>query len=105
MRSRLGDEIPGHIPADIVFTLQEKPHKVYKREGDDLVVVKDISLREALCGLRFEYQHINGRYMNQNNVIMDLECQFLRVIMSLVTWCFDSIFVSQRPFQQRIRKL
>ena len=59
----MGDEAKGHIPADIVFTLQEKPHKLYQREGNDLIVTKEITLREALCGLRFEYQHINGRFM------------------------------------------
>ena len=27
-------------------------------------MTKEISLREALCGYSFKYQHINGRYMN-----------------------------------------
>ena len=59
----MGDEAKGHIPADIVFTLQEKPHKIYQREGNDLIVIKEISLRDALCGVKFEYEHINGRFM------------------------------------------
>ena len=61
---RLGDERPGHIPADIVFVVKEKPHAKYQREGNDLVFWREISLREALCGCRFEYEHINGRKMN-----------------------------------------
>ena len=64
VRHRLGDELPGHIPADIVFVVREKPHAKYQREGNDLVYWVDISLREALCGCRFEYEHINGRKMN-----------------------------------------
>ena len=64
VKCSLGDERPGHIPADIVFVVKEKPHAVYQREGNDLVFVKEVSLREALCGVRFEYQHINGRVMN-----------------------------------------
>ena len=61
---RLGDETPGHIPADIVFVLEEKPHAVYVREENDLVCTREISLRDALCGVRFEYQHIDGRRIN-----------------------------------------
>ena len=53
MIGRLGDETPGHIPADIVFVLEEKPHAVYVREENDLVCTREISLREALCGFRF----------------------------------------------------
>ena len=32
-----GDESPGVIPADIVFTLQTKPHERFERADDDLV--------------------------------------------------------------------
>ena len=32
-----GDESPGIIPADIVFTLQTKPHDRFERLDDDLV--------------------------------------------------------------------
>ena len=60
----MGDEIPGHVPADVIFVVEEKPHPVYLREGNNLVVTQEITLREALCGLRFDYQHINGKYMN-----------------------------------------
>ena len=43
-----GDERAGVIPADICFTLTEKPHARFQREGDNLVVTKRISLRQAL---------------------------------------------------------
>ena len=56
MIGRLGDETPGHIPADIVFVLEEKPHAVYVREENDLVYTQQISLRDALCGVpAFEF--------------------------------------------------
>lgn len=64
MIGRLGDETPGHVPADIVFVLEEKPHAVYVREENDLVYTREISLREALCGFRFEYEHLDGRRIN-----------------------------------------
>jgi len=34
---REGDEQPGVIPADIVFTIQTKPHDRFERSGDDLI--------------------------------------------------------------------
>jgi len=43
-----GDEIPGQEPADIVFVIQEKPHDRFKREGNDLKMVTNLSLKAAL---------------------------------------------------------
>lgn len=60
----MGDEAPGHIPADVIFVIEEKPHPMFIRDGNDLITHYEITLREALCGLRFEYEHINGKRMN-----------------------------------------
>ena len=62
--NRMGDEQPGHIPADVVFMIEEKPHPVFQREGNNIIVIHEINLKEALCGLYFEYEHINGKRMN-----------------------------------------
>ena len=59
-----GDELPGHIPADIVFVLQEKPDPEYSRDGNNLIYKKEISLKEALCGTDFIYTHLDGRRLN-----------------------------------------
>ncbi len=45
-----GDHYHGRIPADIVFVVKEKPHSVYKRDGNDLTFTSVISLKDALCG-------------------------------------------------------
>ena len=46
-----GDQVAGAIPADIVFTLKDKPHKHFKRENKtDIRYTAKITLREALCG-------------------------------------------------------
>ena len=34
-----GDEHPGRIAADVVFVVQERPHPMFQREGNDLVYV------------------------------------------------------------------
>ena len=46
-----GDEAPGVIPADIVFTLQTKPHDRFERDGDDLVHTCAVDLKDALGGV------------------------------------------------------
>jgi len=47
---REGDELPGIIPADIQFIVGEKRHAVFQRDGNDLVIKREISLKEALLG-------------------------------------------------------
>lgn len=42
-----GNEQPNVIAADLVFVIDEKPHNVFTREGNDLVVTKKLSLAEA----------------------------------------------------------
>jgi DnaJ homolog subfamily A member 2 len=45
------DEVPGVEQAgDVNFIIQEKEHALFKRKGADLLVTKDISLNQALCG-------------------------------------------------------
>jgi DnaJ homolog subfamily B member 4 len=58
-----GDERPGHIPADIVFVVDEKPHTTFKRDGNDLVYVVRLPLRDALCGTTVELQSLDGRVL------------------------------------------
>jgi len=33
-----------------VFVVEEKPHDVFKREGNDLIATLNVTLAEALCG-------------------------------------------------------
>ncbi|KAL5249819.1 hypothetical protein ACHWQZ_G018592 [Mnemiopsis leidyi] len=45
-----GDVFPGRRAQDVVFIVAEKPHAVFKREGDDLHYTAQIPLIDALCG-------------------------------------------------------
>lgn len=56
-----GNEEPGIIPADLVFVIEEKPHHVYVRDGNDLTVNQEISLLEALTGKTLELMTLDGR--------------------------------------------
>ncbi|VDL85687.1 unnamed protein product [Schistocephalus solidus] len=58
---REGDEKPNNIPADIVFTVKDRSHKWFKREGTDVRYVAKIGLREALCGTTIQVPTIDNR--------------------------------------------
>ncbi|XP_010438448.1 PREDICTED: dnaJ homolog subfamily B member 13-like [Camelina sativa] len=56
-----GNEHPGVIPADLVFIIDEKPHPVFTREGNDLIVTQKISLADALTGYTANITTLDGR--------------------------------------------
>ncbi|CAF2069345.1 hypothetical protein HID58_040928 [Brassica napus] len=56
-----GNEHPGVIPADLVFIIDEKPHPVFTRDGNDLIVTQKISLAEALTGYTVNITTLDGR--------------------------------------------
>ncbi|XP_031478793.1 uncharacterized protein LOC116249714 [Nymphaea colorata] len=45
-----GNEQPNQAAADLVFVIDEKPHAVFKRDGNDLRVSRSVTLVEALTG-------------------------------------------------------
>lgn len=57
----MSDEHPNVEPGDILFILQEKDHPVFKRKGTDLLITKELTLVEALCGYEFVVEHLDGR--------------------------------------------
>jgi len=46
----MADELPGRETGDVHFVIQEKEHDVFKRKGADLLLMKEISLSQALTG-------------------------------------------------------
>jgi DnaJ-class molecular chaperone len=77
--------IPAGISNDEVVTLHGKGNAIngtygeiriqiqventteFVRHGLDLVITKNITLKEALCGFSFEIAHLNGKRMSINN--------------------------------------
>jgi len=45
--AREGDQIPGSIPADIVFIVHDKPHRLFVRDGSDIKYRAKIGLHEV----------------------------------------------------------
>ncbi|KAH6569378.1 hypothetical protein BASA60_008211 [Batrachochytrium salamandrivorans] len=57
-----GDEVSGTGEhQDIEFVIEEKPHAVFKRDGDNLRVTVHTTLAEALCGFSRTLQHLDGQ--------------------------------------------
>ncbi|KAK9167038.1 hypothetical protein Scep_002229 [Stephania cephalantha] len=56
-----GNEQPNQLPADLVFVLDEKPHDIYKRDGNDLLLTYKVSLMEALAGATINLATLDGR--------------------------------------------
>ncbi|KAL7627116.1 DnaJ-like protein xdj1 [Parahypoxylon ruwenzoriense] len=56
------DQHPDQTPGNLVFVLEEEPHEVFHRIGNDLSADLEITLAEALCGFsRVVVQHLDGR--------------------------------------------
>ena len=58
---RAGDQRPGTAPADVVFVVLEKPHALFRREGNDLHYVLRVPLVDALCGATHRLTTLDGR--------------------------------------------
>eukprot|EP00244_Chara_vulgaris_P014921 TRINITY_DN970_c0_g2_i6.p1 TRINITY_DN970_c0_g2~~TRINITY_DN970_c0_g2_i6.p1 ORF type:complete len:359 (-),score=84.02 TRINITY_DN970_c0_g2_i6:620-1696(-) len=56
-----GNELPGVVPADLIFIVEEKPHDVFKRDGNDLIVTQKITLAQALADYTASIRTLDGR--------------------------------------------
>jgi len=60
--SGMGDQEVGLDQGDIVIVLDEKEHPVYRRRsGKDLITTMNITMTEALCGLKKPKTTLDGR--------------------------------------------
>ena len=58
---REGDELPGVIPGDIIFTLQSRPCDGFERDGDDLIYTCSIPLSQAINGVNTTLRTLDDR--------------------------------------------
>ena len=59
------DQIPGYSPGDIIITLIENEHPIFQRDGDNLIIIKDINLYE-LYDVTFDIKHLDSRVLRIN---------------------------------------
>mmetsp|Transcript_38948 Transcript_38948/g.37277 ORF Transcript_38948/g.37277 Transcript_38948/m.37277 type:complete len:207 (+) Transcript_38948:460-1080(+) len=62
-----GDEVPDIEPGDVIVQIKQSPHKNFRRKGADLVIEKEILLVEALTGVDFVFEHLDGRKIRVKN--------------------------------------
>ena len=67
--SNRGHMINENNIGDLKISVNVLPHNIFKREGNDLVFLKKLSLKESLCGFSLEIKHLNGKILNMNNTV------------------------------------
>lgn len=59
-----GNEIPGAMAGDLIVRFIVEKHPYFERKGADLFMKKNISLYEALTGVFFTVEHLDGAKIN-----------------------------------------
>lgn len=59
--------VMNNIKGDIKLMITLQNDSEFKREGMNLILEKNISLKEALCGANFVIKHISGKQLKFNN--------------------------------------
>jgi DnaJ-class molecular chaperone len=63
-----GNSIENQIKGDVKICIQIQNDTEFERHGMDLVCKRILTLKEALCGFKFELKHINGKTLSFNNM-------------------------------------
>lgn len=58
---------PDHETGDLIFILEQEPHELYTRSSDHLIIYHTINLNEAMCGFKYAFKHLDGRYLLINH--------------------------------------
>ncbi|KAH0565766.1 hypothetical protein GP486_000836 [Trichoglossum hirsutum] len=58
-----GDQMPGMLPGDVQFEIEQKPHPRFQRKDDDLFYQAEIDLLTALAGGTLNIEHLDDRWL------------------------------------------
>lgn len=61
-----GDQMPGVLPGDVQFEIEQKPHPRFQRKEDDLFFHTEIDLLTALAGGALHIEHLDDRWLTVN---------------------------------------
>lgn len=62
-RGNVIDDVVGHVNITILI----EHNKEFIRQGQNIIMKKSITLKEALCGFVFEFTYLNGKKLSLNN--------------------------------------
>jgi DnaJ-class molecular chaperone len=62
-----GHIVNDSLKGDVKVVFNVVNHTIFTRNGLDLHIKKNISLKESLCGFNLEIQHLNGKLLAINN--------------------------------------
>ena len=70
----VGHQLSENEIGDLIITINVNEHEYYDRDGSDLVMKKDISLNDALCGFTFKINDINdNELIVKTDQIIDID--------------------------------
>ena len=58
-----GDQMPGVLPGDVQFEIEQKPHPRFQRKDDDLFYQAEIDVLTALAGGEIHIEHLDDRWL------------------------------------------
>jgi molecular chaperone DnaJ len=58
--SQMGEAVSGGITGDLYIKINVQSHKLWKREGNDLVIIHSIKLTDALLGVKHTVEGLDG---------------------------------------------
>ena len=59
-----GNQQVNQLPADLVFVIDEKPHDVFTRDSNDLIMTQMVNLAEAIGGTTVKVTTLDGRNLS-----------------------------------------
>jgi DnaJ-class molecular chaperone len=79
-----GNMVSDNCKGDIKIFVKVTNNTEFKRVGLDLLIEKEISLKDALCGFSFELKYINGKsYTLNNNSGNIIEPEYKKIIPNM----------------------
>jgi DnaJ-class molecular chaperone len=66
-----GHKINEEVKGDVKINIKIENKTPFKRVGDDLYLKKTVSLKDALCGIDFDFNHISGNNLSLKSSLQD----------------------------------
>lgn len=79
-----GNALNEHCIGDIKLFVRVINNSLFKRAGLDIIIDKNITLKDALCGFSFEIKHLNGKsYTLHNNAGNIIPAEYKKVVPNM----------------------